>query len=93
MKTKHKLLTIAASVLAMAACGNIDDLEERVDKIENRVAALEKVAETINGNIKALQAIASGQAINSVEEKDGAYILNLSNGQTITLNQGNVGVG
>ena len=50
MKTKHKLLTIAASVLAMAACGNIDDLEERVDKIENRVAALEKVAETINGN-------------------------------------------
>lgn len=93
MKTKRKLLTIAASVLAMAACGNIDDLEERVDKIENRVAALEKVAETINGNIKALQAIASGQAINSVEEKDGAYILNLSNGQTITLNQGNVGVG
>ena len=93
MKTKHKLLTIAASVLAMAACGNIDDLEERVDKIENRVAALEKVAETINGNIKALQAIASGQAINSVEEKDGAYILNLSNGQTITLNQGNVGIG
>ena len=77
----------------MVACGNIDDLEDRVDKIENRVSALEKVAEAINSNVQALQAIASGQAINSVEEKDGAYILNLSNGKTITLQQGNIGVG
>ena len=74
MKTNHKLITIAASFLAMVACGNIDDLEDRVDKIENRVSALEKVAEAINSNVQALQAIASGQAINSVEEKDGAYI-------------------
>ena len=28
-----------------------------------------------------------------MEEKDGAYILNLSNGKTITLQQGNIGVG
>lgn len=62
MKTNHKLITIAASFLAMVACGNIDDLEDRVDKIENRVSALEKVAEAINGNVQALQAIASGQA-------------------------------
>lgn len=93
MKTNHKLITIAASFLAMVACGNIDDLEDRVDKIENRVSALEKVAEAINGNVQALQAIASGQAINSVEEKDGAYVLNLSNGKTITLQQGNIGIG
>ena len=44
MKTNHKLITLAASFLAMVACGNIDDLEDRVDKIENRVSALEKVA-------------------------------------------------
>lgn len=83
---------IAAAVAAIG-CKNLDDLQERVDKIESRVTALEKVADAINGNIAALQAIASGQAINNIEEKDGAYILTLSNGSTITLNQGSVGMG
>ena len=57
MKTNHKLITIAASFLAMVACGNIDDLEDRVDKIENRVSALEKVAEAINGNVRPLHQV------------------------------------
>ena len=76
-----------------AACNSLDDLQERVDRIEGRVTALEKVAEAVNGNIQSLQAIAEGQAINKVEEKDGAYILTLSNGTTLTLQQGSIGMG
>ncbi len=93
MKTYSRLFLIVLSVMVAFSCSNLDNLTERVDDIESRVTALEKVAETINGNIAALQAIASGQAINSVEEKDGAYILTLSNGNTITLRQGSVGMG
>ena len=87
------LIAVAAAALAFAACGNLDTLQEKVDSIEKRVTALEKVAETLNSNISALQAIASGQAINNVEEKDGVYTLTLSNGTVLTLQSGSVGMG
>ena len=93
MKTNFRVFLMIAAAVAAIGCNSLDDLQERVDKIDNRVTALEKVADAINGNIAALQAIASGQAINGIEEKDGAYILTLSNGSTITLNQGSVGMG
>ena len=93
MKIFSRLFIVAAAFMVAIACSNIDDLQDRVDDIENRVSALEKVAQAINDNIKALQAIASGQAINNVEEKDGTYILTLSNGDKITLQQGGVGIG
>ena len=97
MKTYSRLFTAAAAsltaVLIAFSCSDLDGLQERVDRIENRVASLEKVSEALNGNIQALQAIASGQAINNVEEKDGSYILTLSNGNVITLQQGSVGMG
>lgn len=93
MKTYRRLFIVAVSALAIAACGNLDELKERVDNIDGRVTALEKVSETINSNIAALQAIASGQAINKVEEKDGAYVLTLSNGTVLTLQSGSVGMG
>ena len=93
MKIFSRLFIAATAFMAAVACGNIDDLQDRVDDIENRVSALEKVADALNDNIKALQAIASGQAINNVEKKDDTYILTLSNGDKITLQQGGVGVG
>lgn len=93
MKTYSRFFIVAAAFMASVACNNLDDLQERVDRIEGRVTALEKVAEAVNGNIQSLQAIAEGQAINKVEEKDGAYILTLSNGTTLTLQQGSIGMG
>ena len=72
MKTYSRFFIVAAAFMASVACNNLDDLQERVDRIEGRVTALEKVAEAVNGNIQSLQAIAEGQAINKVEEKDGA---------------------
>ena len=74
MKTYSRIFIAVAVLLATLACSRFDDLQERVDRIESRVTALEKVAEAVNDNIKALQAIASGQAINNVEEKDGTYV-------------------
>ena len=93
MKTYSRFFIVAAAFMLSAACNSLDDLQERVDRIEGRVTALEKVAEAVNGNIQSLQAIAEGQAINKVEEKDGAYILTLSNGTTLTLQQGSIGMG
>ena len=93
MKTYSRFFFVAAAFMLSAACNSLDDLQERVDRIEGRVTALEKVAEAVNGNIQSLQAIAEGQAINKVEEKDGAYILTLSNGTTLTLQQGSIGMG
>ena len=93
MKTYSRIFIAVAVLLATLACSRFDDLQERVDRIESRVTALEKVAEAVNDNIKALQAIASGQAINNVEEKDGTYVLTLSNGTKLTLQQGSVGMG
>ena len=93
MKTYSRFFIVAAAFMVSAACNSLDDLQERVDRIEGRVTALEKVAEAVNDNIQSLQAIAEGQAINKVEEKDGAYILTLSNGTTLTLQQGSIGMG
>ena len=93
MKTYSRFFIVAAAFMLSAACNSLDDRQERVDRIEGRVTALEKVAEAVNDNIQSLQAIAEGQAINKVEEKDGAYILTLSNGTTLTLQQGSIGMG
>ena len=93
MKTSVRIFSLALALAAIFSCSTIDALQERVDNIESRVTALETVSSAINGNIQALQAIASGQAINKVEEKDGNYVLTLSNGTTMTLTQGSVGMG
>ena len=65
----------AASVIG---CTDTDDLEKRIDEIDARVTALEKVTEALNENVAALQAIAEGKTINKVEENSGTYTITLS---------------
>jgi hypothetical protein len=77
-----------------AACSNdIDDLQKRMDSLESRVSALETQINAINANIASLSSLTSAGTINSATEKNGVWTIVLSNGQTLTLNQGSLGVG
>ncbi len=75
-----------------AACSPISTIENRVDSLESRVVALETAVGKINERVDALKALVEGGTISSVEEKDGAYTITLSDGKVIKLNQGSVGV-
>lgn len=91
-----RIKTIVALVLvafALWGCQDLDPLKEKINDLESRVTALENVTKALNENIAALQAVASGQAISSVKEEDGVYTITLSNGNTLVLQQGNVGMG
>ena len=94
MKISKSILAFAtvALLFGAAGCSEISDIEDRLDTLESRVDALEKVLPTLNGNIEALSALAGGGTINKVEEKNGVYTITLSNGEQITVDQGNIGV-
>ena len=87
---------IAAAMLAIgmaAACTDLNDLQKKVESLESRVTALETLIPNLNSNIEALQVLVSGTTINSATESNGVWTLVLSNGQTITLTAGSIGVG
>ena len=85
-------LSAAGLLLGAASCSDLSEVNDRLDQLEGKVQVLESVIPTLNSNIEALQALAGGGTINKVEEKDGVYTITLSNGQTLTINQGSVGV-
>lgn len=90
---KRFLAALALIVGVTAACSDLNDLEKKVDSLESRVTALEKLIPAINSNIEGLQTLMAGGTINSATQKDGVWTLVLSNGETLTLTQGSVGVG
>lgn len=70
----------------MAACEDIDKLEDDIQALEERVTALEEKVKPINDNVKALVEIYKAGVITSIEENaDGHYTLTLSNGKTVEL--------
>ena len=94
MKTITRILAAALLITGIsAACTDLDDLQQKVDSLESRVTALETIIPNINANVEALQVLVNGTTINSATQKDGVWTLVLSNGETITLTAGSVGVG
>ena len=94
MKTFRKLF-IASFVMTLclfAAC-DTDDLKDDIAILKNRVENLEAYVNNMNKNIEALQAFIEGgktiQSCNEVPREDGTidYVLTLSDGKVITLNQ------
>lgn len=89
-----RLFAAAVFTLGMsAACTDLNDINDRLDSLEGRVAALETIIPSLNANIEALQRLTAGGTINSATVKDGVWTLVLSNGETLTLTQGTIGVG
>ena len=94
MKTITRIIAAALLVSGISvACTDLDDLQQKVDSLESRVTALETLIPNINANVEALQVLVNGTTINSATQKDGVWTLVLSNGETITLTAGSLGVG
>ena len=89
-----RLFAAAAFTLGIsAACTDLNDINDRLDSLEGRVAALETIIPSLNANIEALQKLTAGGTINSATVNNGVWTLVLSNGETLTLTQGTIGVG
>ena len=93
MNKIFKIMATFVAATSVIGCTDTDDLEKRIDEIDARVTALEKVTEALNENVAALQAIAEGKTINKVEENSGTYTITLSDGTELKLNQGTEGMG
>ena len=94
MKTITRILASAAILAGVfTACSDLSDLEDRVDSLESRVTALEKVIPNLNSNIEGLQALMTAGTINSATQANGVWSITLSNGETISLTQGSIGIG
>ena len=94
MKISRYILAFSAVGLlcGATACSDLSEVNDRLDVLEGKVQVLETVIPALNQNIEALQALAGGGTINKVEEKEGVYTITLSNGETLTINQGAIGV-
>ena len=93
MKKILKHLAIPAALACLlASCSDLSDIEKRVESLESRVQALETQIGILNTNVAAVQKLAEGGTISSVEEKDGVYTITLSNGEKIILKQGSTGI-
>ena len=89
-----RIIAAAAFTLGMsAACTDLSDFEDRIDSLEGRVTALETQIKGLNANIEALQQLVAGGTINSATNNNGVWTLVLTNGETLTLTQGSIGVG
>lgn len=93
MNKIFKIMATFVAATSVIGCTDTDDLEKRIDEIDARVTALEKVTEALNENVAALQAIAEGKTINKVEENSSTYTITLSDGTELKLNQGTEGMG
>lgn len=93
MKSFRIFAATLCGLFTFAACSDLGDIKERLDSLESRVTALEKIIPALNENVAALQTLANGATIVEFDLKDGVYTLTLSNGETIKLNQGSTGIG
>jgi hypothetical protein len=83
---------MAVSAGLLASCADIKEINDRLDEFDGRLTALETVTTNLNNNIEAMQALYSGATINSATNANGTWTIVLSNGETLTLTQGSIGV-
>lgn len=97
---KRLLTFLCAGALAVMGCSRVDDLETKVDDLDNRVTSLETLVQTLNSQVESIDAlvntIKNGGYIQSVDSvsKDGInyYTLVLSNGKKYSVHDGATGV-
>lgn len=85
-------------LLALSSCTNLDDLYRRLDEHDSRLKKLETLNEKANATMEAMQQLLDAQAskvgiVSFAPTADGmGYILNMSDGSTITLANGKDGL-
>ena len=92
---KKILSVLYIATLLFASCSDeYDDsaLTGRVDNLENRVAKLEELCKQMNTNISSLQkiveALQDNLSISKVEQISDGYIIHFSDGSTATIKNG-----
>jgi len=94
MKKVIKSIFIAVSSLAvLSACEqDLSPIQERIDNLDAGVTYMERLIGALNSNVEALQKMAAGNTVFSVDQATpGVYTVVFSNGETATLDQGNLG--
>ena len=99
-KTLNLLTTILLgfAVLLLAGCDKYDDskLTGRVDELENRVTELEKLVSDLNTTVQSLSTLVRDlqddiRVVSMTTLETGGYELTLSNGQILTIKNGEDG--
>ncbi len=90
------MLFLAMSVAVLAGCtADMDKFTERLDDLEARVAALEELCAQMNEDISSMRTVISaleeGLYITDVRDVDDGYLIEFSNGDTITIHHGEDG--
>ena len=95
MKTTVRFwAAIAVTAGLIAGCSDLEEYKNKVDELDSRVTALETITSNLNKNIETLQALYGGTTINSAtKDANNVWTIVLSNGETLTLTQGSIGVG
>lgn len=99
MKSKITHLTrYAAAALccvSVFACNDLKELEDRVDSLENRVTAIETQIPALNENLEAISELMDGAkfitGITAVDGSENEYTITMSDGESYTIVQGQVG--
>lgn len=88
MKNNYRLFAffgqISAVMLLLFSC-QPDNLRAELDGLNNRLVALEEGLEQLNRSIDNTRILFSGVSIVGVTPKESGYVVELSNGQTLTL--------
>ena len=92
MKYYKSFILFSLFALAFVSC-NTDDLERDIDALKDRVTAMEAKVDRLNESMNMIRVALDGnKTIQSyTENEDGSYTLTLSDGNTITLTQGEIG--
>ena len=96
---KMNLFTIILSAFLAVCCKSYDDsaINDRISKLEQRVAALEEQCNGMNGNIASLKTVVEAigkkefvTGVNTLEDGSG-YTISFSSGKTVTVRNGSDG--
>lgn len=91
----NNLIRSAAALLCGAslfACSDLSELEERVDDLDSRVQALENQAENLNSTIGTIQTLLNDMLfITKIVETTDGYTLTMSDGKELDIVSGEVG--
>ena len=88
----YKYIGVALMVLSLGAC-KTDDLERDIDALKDRVTAMEAKVDRLNETMNMIRVALDGNKTIQcyTENEDGSYTLALSDENTITLTQGEIG--
>lgn len=92
MRNYKSLILAGLLAFGFSSC-NTDDLEKDIDDLANRVADFEAQVLKLNDEMNIIRVLMDGnKTITKYTVEGNKYVLTLSNGETITLTQGNDGV-